>query len=143
MPQDDDFAAFWSAYPRRVARKDALKTWHQTADVRPPMDELLEALEQAKRSAQWQEAGGRYVPYPATWLRGERWTDEYEPAQTAVEPLWTRFRQAIRDQRLPDDPALHAIVASMGGLYALGERTTYALDQLRPQFDALLRAGMN
>jgi hypothetical protein len=74
----DDFEIFWKAYPRRVAKAVARKAWIQTVKVRPPLEELLTAINNQCQSDQWQKDGGQYIPHPATWLRGERWSDEME-----------------------------------------------------------------
>jgi len=63
----EDFEIFWKAYPRRVAKAVARKAWLQTAKIRPPLNELLAAID-----------NGQFIPHPATWLRGERWSDEME-----------------------------------------------------------------
>ena len=39
------------------------------------LEKMLEALERQKKSREWQEDGGQYIPYPATWINGERWED--------------------------------------------------------------------
>lgn len=67
----DGFDEFWVSYPRKTAKADAVKAWKQTAKKRPAMPVLLAALETAK--AGWSDP--RYVPYPASWLRGQRWED--------------------------------------------------------------------
>ncbi len=68
------FEAFWIMYPRKVARKDALKAWAscvREADLVP----LFSALVHWRRI--WLKRDElEYVPYPGTWVRGERWTDE-------------------------------------------------------------------
>jgi hypothetical protein len=71
----ESFARVWAVYPRREARKDALKAWGQ-------VDGILEALAWQIQSDSWQRG---YVPYLATYLRGERWTDERpeSPAERA------------------------------------------------------------
>ncbi|MCE2713160.1 MAG: hypothetical protein LW688_11575 [Cryomorphaceae bacterium] len=74
----DDFEIFWKAYPRRVAKAVARKAWMQTAKIRPPLDELLAAINSQCQSEQWQKDNGQFIPHPATWLRGERWSDEME-----------------------------------------------------------------
>jgi len=74
----DEFEKFWTLYPRKVAKADARKAWLQTAKVRPPIEELLKGLQAARASKQWQKDDGEFIPYPASWLRGERWADEYE-----------------------------------------------------------------
>lgn len=70
------FEAFWSRYPRRVGKKDARKAWDKLQ-----VDEALWALIESALAWQvtqpsWTKDGGAFCPYPATWLRGERWTDE-------------------------------------------------------------------
>ena len=34
-----------------------------------------------KQTEQWKKDNGKYVPYPATWLNQERWTDEINMMQ--------------------------------------------------------------
>lgn len=71
---DADFETFWSAYPRKVGRVSALKAWKR--DGRPELSVLIAALEKWKGTDQWQKDGGKFVPYPASWLNGKRWEDE-------------------------------------------------------------------
>lgn len=75
---DRGFSTFWNAYPRRKAKGDAEKAW---AGIKPAPDEamlktILAKIEEEKRSEQWQKENGKYIPYPATWLRSKRWEDE-------------------------------------------------------------------
>jgi hypothetical protein len=74
--QPDGFTEFWKVYPRRQAKQDALKAWK----VLEPSDELLaamlSAIERRRGSPDWRKEGGKYIPLPATWLRGRRWEDE-------------------------------------------------------------------
>jgi hypothetical protein len=74
----DDFDVFWKHYPRKIAKGDARKAWNQTARLRPELRMILVAIARAKSSEQWRKESGQFIPYPATWLRGERWDDEYE-----------------------------------------------------------------
>jgi hypothetical protein len=71
-----DFELFWESYPRKKSKGDALKAWKQTESVRPAIEELLGAIESQLRTPQWQEAGGQFIPYPASWLRKWGWADE-------------------------------------------------------------------
>jgi hypothetical protein len=71
------FDEFWKAYPRKIAKADARKAWEQTEKFRPKTEEVLKAVETAKRTEDWRKDGGKFIPYPATWLRGERWEDDY------------------------------------------------------------------
>lgn len=72
------FEEFWKLYPKKVAKGDARKAWQQVAKIRPPLSTLLKAVVVAKACEQWRRDGGAFIPYPATWLRGERWEDCHE-----------------------------------------------------------------
>jgi len=71
---DDGFREWYGAYPRRKAPAAAEKAYRAARKVASA--EVLLAGAQAMRKAV--EAGRdlKYVPYPATWLNGERWLDE-------------------------------------------------------------------
>lgn len=82
---DDTFDQFWSVYPRKVGKKDAVKVWNQ---IRPNPDltnKIVQGVERWKRSEQWTKDDGRFIPYPATFLRGERW-NEYDRAEVIPSP---------------------------------------------------------
>ena len=74
----EDFDKFWALYPKKVAKADARKAWTQTKDIRPELTNLLTAVKAACKTEAWMKDGGKYIPHPATWLRGERWDDELE-----------------------------------------------------------------
>ena len=77
------FAKFWSAYPKKKSKGDAEKAWSKVdASL---LTDILEAIENQKRSPQWQEKGGQYIPYPATWLRAKGWEDEVESPAAPIE----------------------------------------------------------
>lgn len=116
-----EFESWWKAYPRKVAKGDARKAWMQTRTIRPQLPQLLAAVDAARRCDQWRRDGGQYVPYPATWLRGERWADEHEVqvlTESQARP-WHETRSGIEAragelgidaQRYPHFPALKAAV---------------------------------
>lgn len=70
---DPQFARFWNAYPHRVAKKDARIAWVQINPTPEIVDRMVSAL--AWQAPLW-ERQGYGTPYPASWLRAERWTDE-------------------------------------------------------------------
>jgi hypothetical protein len=74
----EEFDQFWAIYPKKVAKADARKAWLQTKDLRPDIAKLLSAVTAACKTEQWMKSGGSFIPYPATWLRGERWDDVHE-----------------------------------------------------------------
>lgn len=75
---DDEFEQFWKIYPRRVAKAEARKAWKQVEKLRPPIADLLKSVYAARASRDWQRDDGQYIPYPSSWLRGERWDDQHE-----------------------------------------------------------------
>lgn len=75
---DKEFDIFWAAYPKKVAKADARKAWAQTKDIRPEVTTVIKAITDACKTEQWMRGGGQFIPYPATWLRGERWDDIHE-----------------------------------------------------------------
>ena len=69
------FERFWSVYPRKSAKAEARKAFSKITEQQLN-ETILPDLEKRKRSTQWMENDGSYIPYPATYLRGERWNDE-------------------------------------------------------------------
>ena len=70
----------------------ARRAWKK---LKPDMDlcmEMGKALALQKRSEQWLEDDGRYIPHPATWLNGRQWENE------------VRVSESDREPDAPDDP---------------------------------------
>lgn len=67
------FAAFWSAYPKKVGKPAAERAFKKVKEADYPL--LLPAIEQHKRSKQWQKNDAEFIPNPSTWLNQERWND--------------------------------------------------------------------
>jgi hypothetical protein len=70
------FLTFWSAYPRKVGKDEAYRTWQKRNGDMPSIDGILASISKQKTSAQWQKDGGQFIPHPATWLNQGRWNDE-------------------------------------------------------------------
>lgn len=83
---DDDFNAFWKAYPRHTSKGDALKAWKQ---LKPPIGAVLEALAWQRKDQEWTKDSGQWVPYPGKYLRARRWEDD--------KPGWA-YREAKATQ---------------------------------------------
>lgn len=69
------FAAFWDAYPRHESKKDAYKAWCQLQPDERVKEHIHVALLWQRQQRTWQK-GTEWIPLAATYLRGERWTDE-------------------------------------------------------------------
>jgi len=76
--QESDFERFWSAYPRKRNKGAASKAWKVLKPVDALVTEILHALEVARTSDDWRREGGRFIPYPASWLNAHGWEDEHE-----------------------------------------------------------------
>ena len=88
------FDTFWSLYPRKVARKDASRAWSKLS----PPDQAL-ALETLPAHIKlWAETTtSQFIPYPATWLNGERFHDEIEmPQPKTLDAWWTSEHGVLR-----------------------------------------------
>jgi hypothetical protein len=68
-----DFDRFWQNYPRKVGKVKAEAAFQK---VTVPVEALLAAIEEQKKSAQWTKENGQFIPHPATWLNGKRWEDQ-------------------------------------------------------------------
>lgn len=77
---DADFERFWSAYPKKVDKQGAKKSFRK---VDAGIDVLLTTLENHKRSAQWSKDNGQFIPNPTTWLNQRRWETEL-PADRSI-----------------------------------------------------------
>ena len=70
----DLWDCFYTLFPRHEARKDALKAWSRMSES----DRLAAVTAIADWRQVWKAQGREQhlIPLPATWLNGERWTDE-------------------------------------------------------------------
>jgi hypothetical protein len=72
---DIDFLTFWSAYPNRVGKGAAEKSWNK--NNHPSLEIILEAI---KKQKNWRaNSGGKFRPewkHPATWINQKCWEDE-------------------------------------------------------------------
>ncbi len=87
------FERFWQLYPRKVAKMDAQKAWRTMTD-----SQRFAALESIPIHVRyWQLAGTQkeYLPYPASWCRGERWTDELEMPEPTSGNAWMKSESGI------------------------------------------------
>ena len=82
-----DFEQFWQRYPRKIAKKVALKSWLRLSE-----DDQKLALEGLERYIKYLQARGidmEYVLHASTYLNQERWTDELEiPVAKIQQAQW-------------------------------------------------------
>jgi hypothetical protein len=87
--QASDFEIFYAAYPKRRNRADAVKAF---AKVKEPVERLVAAIKVQRASDDWQKEGGRFVPYPASWLNSEGWLNS---AQVGATGDWHESRSGV------------------------------------------------
>lgn len=84
---DDGFERFYRTYPKKKGKAAALKAWKKLNPSPELQITILTAIEHAKQTPSWQKDNGQFIPYPATWLNGQRWEDEEKVTlPTAPEP---------------------------------------------------------
>jgi hypothetical protein len=112
--QEEGFDRFWEIWPKRVAKGDARKAWAKLDPDAELTDRILAAVQVANECEQWRRDGGRFIPYPATWLRRQGWEDEHQ----------------VRVRHLPDrgpcrttrfDGTLDALNELFGGNHGAGD----------------------
>ena len=74
--QQEYFSIFWASYPKKVGKGAAEKSWKKIKPTKDLLEKMLNAIETAKQSMQWNKDNGQYIPNPATWLIQKRWEDE-------------------------------------------------------------------
>ena len=82
------FNDFYNQYPRKMARKDAEKAWNRLTPIQQA--ECLEAMPNYLKYWKIKETAKDFIPYPATFLNQERWTDDIdiEPTKKPALPFY-------------------------------------------------------
>ena len=79
------FEQFWAAYPRKVGKGDARKSWRKIEGVPSLLTKILSSIAAQKKWPQWTKDGGQFIPHPSTWLNQKRWLDGgIEPPEETV-----------------------------------------------------------
>jgi hypothetical protein len=86
------FDSFWEAYPRKKSRMTAQRAWAKLNGSRPATDVIISKIEALKKSEQWMKDGGKFIPYPATWLNSGGWDDEIVVMKTSGEKPGPRHK---------------------------------------------------
>ena len=85
----EKFDEFWSLYPKKVAKSEALKAWNK-ATKRRTADELLAFT---KAYADGKLPDMTYIPYPASWLNKELYESvEVEKEKPLAKPIFGRIK---------------------------------------------------
>ena len=99
-----EFSAFWNLYPRKVAKKDAMKMWVRLSETQK--EKALAALPLHVKAWNAEGRAIHVIPHAATWLNGERFEDEITVEVAA--PQWWQSEGATmaygRSKGIPARP---------------------------------------
>lgn len=73
MTRQEQFEYWWKQYPRKVAKGNARKAFEK-ALKNASADEIIQGL--MSQLTYYSSLDSQFIPHPATWLNGERWSDE-------------------------------------------------------------------
>lgn len=93
MTREDQFETFWRAYPRRIGKGAARKSFDKALKLES-FDGIMAGLQ--RQLAYYASKEQQFIPHPTTWLNQERWSDEPQPI-TQRNPARRTTWDAARD----------------------------------------------
>ena len=85
MPEQEIWwAEFWSGYWLKRGKKDGRTAFAKAVKTEELFRKVIAAVRSQAVEMLQREAAKR--PYPATWIRGERWEDETQAPTAHTEP---------------------------------------------------------
>lgn len=101
---DQEFNKFWAKYPRKQCKSVAFEAWKKACS-RPPIEQILNKLDEQMNTERWKRDDGRYIPMPSTYIHQERWYDEVlitgfsnlRKNDAQVKSVKQKFDDALRD----------------------------------------------
>lgn len=88
--EEDRFAEFWTAYPRKVKRLAAEKAWRAAIARQVEPDHLINRATEYAKSVTGKEIN--YVLHPSSWLNAGAYDDEPEPESQARRSGYQPYR---------------------------------------------------
>jgi len=73
------FDEFWEVYPRKAARVNALAKWKRKGLDKIADQLIADVKNRIENDDNWR---GDFIPYPTTYINGERWNDEISKRRT-------------------------------------------------------------
>ena len=89
VPDDSRFDEFWEVYPRRIAKKEAMKKFDKAVKDGVNPQALIDGAKAYAASVAGKEQ--KYIAHPTTWLNQGRWEDE-----TTATPTMSDAERADR-----------------------------------------------
>lgn len=111
------FAEFWTAYPKKRSRGQALKAWRNLKPSMEQVSRIIAAIIRAKRSTAWAKDGGQFIPYPATWINAQGWEDDMTEASNGHNgPGSIQDRLLAREPKKHETRRMENVPSMQGGL---------------------------
>lgn len=88
----DGFVDFWSVYPRKVSKQNAVKAW-RSAKITDP-DTIIADVKR-RCDTEWKGAEMQFIPHPATYINQRRWEDETPPQERKEVPKADKNNPAL------------------------------------------------
>jgi uncharacterized protein YdaU (DUF1376 family) len=79
------FESFWSKYPRKIGKADAVKALAVVLKS-SPIEEVLSAVDGYVKDISRLNTEPQYIKHPATFLKSERWRDYLPGAESTLAP---------------------------------------------------------
>ncbi len=84
---DDSFDQFWSAYPSKKNKGQALKSWAKLEMTPELLSKIIDSVKRhTQHEKQWSDDGGKYIPNPSTWLNALGWENQIGPVSVGNKP---------------------------------------------------------
>ena len=101
----DGFAEFYSAYPRKVSKQNAIKAWIKlgAADSRELADRIIADVRK-RVEGEWAGKDMQYIPHPSTYLNQKRWEDETGVEDIPFMPSWDEMTSEEQEAALKSGP---------------------------------------
>ncbi len=101
--EQEQFARFWEAYPRRDGRHKASQSWRRAIDDGADPENLICCAQSYAARCVEMKTERQFIKMPQTWLNGKCWDDEQETVDAAND-TWTeadqwRVRMRIYSER--------------------------------------------
>lgn len=69
------FDRVWKEYPKKVGKEEARSAFSKLEPSELLVSQIISALALCKKTSQWQDSDGRYIPHFSTWLKQKRHLD--------------------------------------------------------------------
>jgi len=89
---DETFAFWYSEYPRKEAKQDAIKAWNKLQKSMPELSVMVDKLKKQIQVHNWTQENIKYIPLPASYLNGKRWEDVIEEPEKAQTQFLNPFQ---------------------------------------------------